>query len=404
MRVLKLSFKEMGIRIMALILFLMLTSQSWATTYYVATTGNDGAAGTIIAPWRTIQKAANMVVAGDTVNIRGGVYSEYVTINPSGTAANRITFQSYSGEMAIVDGTSITPGTQSFLVRINGDYITLKNVEVRNAAWASVICWNTATQCIIDGNTIHDGYYPGIIFYQNAFNTAQNNHVYNMYDSATNGGQADCIVTSADTGTGGSHTYINNIVHDCGDDGIDGWASSGNTYIGNISYHNGWNYHNGTAAGDGNGFKLGGQSGTGNHTVIDNVAWNNRVRGFDDNTGVNNHLYNNTAINNASMNYRFTAAGAVLANNISYGALGTVTGGQTANTWNLGITNPLFVQITNPMLSTFARLQNSSAAINVGTTLTGSSHVCNGACDLGAYESGSTETIPPDRPTGLRVQ
>jgi len=33
------------------------------TTYYVATTGRDSNPGTIAQPWRTIQKAANTVVA-----------------------------------------------------------------------------------------------------------------------------------------------------------------------------------------------------------------------------------------------------------------------------------------------------------------------------------------------------
>jgi parallel beta-helix repeat protein len=381
------------------LLGLLWASTGWAATYYVATTGNDGAAGTIGAPWRTIQKAANTVAAGDIVNIRGGIYSEYWSSNANGTATNRITFQSYPGETAIVSGSSITPGTQSFLVRVNGDYTTIKNLEIINAAWMSVICWNSATQCIIDGNVIHHGFHTGIVFYQNANNTAQNNHVYDMYD-APRGGNADCIDTSGDSG--GPHSYINNVVHDCSDDGLDGWNSTGNTYVGNISYHNGYVPFTSTPSGDGNGYKLGPLGG---HTLIDNVAWANRSRGFDDNTGPNNRLYNNTAINNLSVNYRFTVSGAILTNNIAYlGGGNSVSGAvQTTNSWNLGITNPLFIQINDPTHSTFARLQAGSPAIGVGTVVAGSTHTCTGTCDLGAYQFSNVDLTPPAMPTGLEV-
>jgi len=41
--------------------------------------GSDSNSGTESAPWRTIQKAANTAVTGDTVYIKEGVYSERVT-------------------------------------------------------------------------------------------------------------------------------------------------------------------------------------------------------------------------------------------------------------------------------------------------------------------------------------
>src|ERR1051325_7473065 len=50
-----------------------------ATTYYVSTSGSDGNNGTSLStPWRTINKAAQTMVAGDTVYIRGGTYRESV--------------------------------------------------------------------------------------------------------------------------------------------------------------------------------------------------------------------------------------------------------------------------------------------------------------------------------------
>ena len=61
--------------------------------YYVSTGGNDSTGnGSQASPWRTIQKAANTVSAGDDVYVANGNYSEFVTVNSSGTAANKIKF------------------------------------------------------------------------------------------------------------------------------------------------------------------------------------------------------------------------------------------------------------------------------------------------------------------------
>ena len=103
--------------------------------YYVSTSGSDSSAGSQTAPWRTIQHAATSVKAGDTVNIRSGVYNEAVTPSVSGSAAaGSITFQSYPGETAVIDGTGLkVVNGQSGLFNISGrDYITVSGLEIRN--------------------------------------------------------------------------------------------------------------------------------------------------------------------------------------------------------------------------------------------------------------------------------
>ncbi len=64
------------------------------TTYYVAITGADApGCGTIASPCRTIQYAANLVTAGDTVLIAPGTYAGGITVDTSGTAGQPITFR-----------------------------------------------------------------------------------------------------------------------------------------------------------------------------------------------------------------------------------------------------------------------------------------------------------------------
>jgi len=106
-------------------------------TYYVATTGNDSNGGTLSAPWRTIQHAANSVRPGDTVQVEGGVYKEIVTIPTSGNATQGyITFMSYPGQTAIVDGTGLSVGAsgQTGLFSLAGShsYIIIQGFEIRN--------------------------------------------------------------------------------------------------------------------------------------------------------------------------------------------------------------------------------------------------------------------------------
>jgi hypothetical protein len=104
------------------------------SSFYVSTAGNDSNPGTQTAPWRTVQHAADTVSAGSTVNVRGGVYEELVTIKTSGNATDGyITFRSYPGETAILDAEHITPTARSAILTIhNKSYVRIEGFEIRN--------------------------------------------------------------------------------------------------------------------------------------------------------------------------------------------------------------------------------------------------------------------------------
>jgi hypothetical protein len=92
------------------------------TTWYVATTGSDSNPGTQAEPFATIQHAATVAQAGDTVLVAGGVYNALITPPNSGnTKAGPITFMSMPGQTAVVDGTGLTiPHGQWGLLTLNG--------------------------------------------------------------------------------------------------------------------------------------------------------------------------------------------------------------------------------------------------------------------------------------------
>jgi len=93
-----------------------------AATYYVAPTGSDYNTGTSASPFLTIQKSANVAVAGDTVIVRAGTYAG-ARFSVSGTMAAPIVFRADPG--VIVNA----PGPQNS----NND-----NLWIRNASWITL--------------------------------------------------------------------------------------------------------------------------------------------------------------------------------------------------------------------------------------------------------------------------
>lgn len=98
----------------AILLFALLgmAPASWAVTYYVSTTGKDTNSGTSLSyPFRTIQKAVDKAVAGDTINVRGGTYREAVSIYRGGGSAGKfVTLQGYGSEKPVLKGSELVTG------------------------------------------------------------------------------------------------------------------------------------------------------------------------------------------------------------------------------------------------------------------------------------------------------
>ncbi len=107
-------------------------SSQGSTTYYVSKTGSDSNPGTLSQPWKTIQKGIDKLVAGDTLYVRRGTYTETIKINNSGTSSAPIIISSYPGEIAIIDGNGLDSqlSKNTFLATILGSYIIFENFEL----------------------------------------------------------------------------------------------------------------------------------------------------------------------------------------------------------------------------------------------------------------------------------
>ena len=164
-------------KILFLLLFLISINAS-AGTYYVSTTGNDGNAGTISAPWKTWQFGFTSLTAGDTLYIRSGTYTDMygsystsfygVRITADGTAENPIVVMAYPSDPTapVLDCSSLTDfdGNHYGIMHNSGDFWKIKGLHVKNVIEYNVggihkeaDCWSlygtniTIENCIASG-------------------------------------------------------------------------------------------------------------------------------------------------------------------------------------------------------------------------------------------------------------
>ncbi|MER6563658.1 RICIN domain-containing protein [Streptomyces sp. NPDC001027] len=136
-------------------------------TYYVAPGGDDSNAGTITAPFKTLQHARDVVrtvnsnMTGDVnVFLRGGTYPVSSTIGftsaDSGTNGHRVVYAAYPGEKPVLDGgVQVTGWTQHsgniWKAPLNRDdklralYVNDKRATMASKTITSAGCYGTYT-------------------------------------------------------------------------------------------------------------------------------------------------------------------------------------------------------------------------------------------------------------------
>ena len=83
----------------------------------VAPSGNDANSGLAGKPFRTIQKAADVMTAGDVCRIAGGTYRETVTVKASGAAGAPLRFVGAPGQVVTISGAELVKAKFSTLLR-----------------------------------------------------------------------------------------------------------------------------------------------------------------------------------------------------------------------------------------------------------------------------------------------
>ncbi|NUO00613.1 MAG: right-handed parallel beta-helix repeat-containing protein [Saprospiraceae bacterium] len=221
-----------------LIALLLLTGNSLlAATYYVSNAGNNSNSGLSLAQsFLTLQKGADVAIAGDTVLVANGTYAGFDFRNKNGTAANRVVFQALGTNVLINQSGPI----RSDGINIeNADYVTVDGFIVNgmpgNGNGVRVVTSDfcVVRNCSCDGNAergIFTGFTNDILIENNICTNSVDEHGIYVSNSS------DRPIVRFNTCYGN-----NNIgIHFNGDlsAGGDGIISDAQVY-GNVLYDNG---------------------------------------------------------------------------------------------------------------------------------------------------------------------
>jgi hypothetical protein len=237
------------------------SSQADGSVFYVSVSGNDANPGSLDRPWRTIQKAADTLRAGETVYIRNGSYRERVIPKRSGTdAGHPVVYASYPGENATIDGAGIPVPDDEGLFHIERKkFIVVSGLRIINAGYTGIYVhgsssvtleknytlksvssgigiWN-CSHIIVDGNDVAKACSGGMQECISVAHTShfevKNNHVHHVANAHKEG---ICLKDASNNGKA-----YGNTVHDITAVGIyvDAWEH--HTYAieiyGNIVHH-----------------------------------------------------------------------------------------------------------------------------------------------------------------------
>jgi len=331
-----------------LLLALGLVSTARAATVIVSPTGTDAAAGTLASPL-SLAAALTRIAPGDTILLRGGIYSYAVQITldsaNNGAAGKRKCLFAYPGERPVLDFSSQPYGKTSAVsnprgLQVDGSYWHLRNLEVMGSADNGI--YVSGNDNIVESCWIHRNRDTGLqLGRRNATlsaigqwpsrNLVLNCESWDNYDTAPNGGEnADGFAAKLTTGEG--NVFRGCISHHNIDDGWDLFTKPETGVIGAVILDQCIAHHNGTLttgyanpAGDKNGFKLGGSDIANPHYVSRSVAYANGKNGFTWNSNPGAiRLVNNLAFDNSldDGNFKFgqsgTPSAATFYNNLSF--------------------------------------------------------------------------------------
>lgn len=282
-----------------------------------------------------LYKGKLKVAPGDVVFFRGGVYEFSMdgarrVYLAGGTKEQPVVYESYPGEMAVFDGSSLSTGdtdTEAWRegrLHLRGEYAILRKVEVRRMPTYGIrIHGNHNT---VQGCRIHDNHLSGLGIANitdgystkdsgGSYNVVSDNIIYNNSDVGLkhhnygDGDNADGVILHSGVGNLISH----NTVYGNSDDGIDTWRSMDSVVQYNLVHS-----HGKGPRGNGNGIKLGGadeDSPLGANAIAKhNICHSNTRIGFNVNGGKRVSIKYNTAYNNGDFGYALMKDTVVIGN------------------------------------------------------------------------------------------
>lgn len=155
--------RRVGVAVAAFVVALVATAQTvGAIDYYVDPAGNDAGPGTSALPWRTIQRAADTMSAGDTAYVRAGTYAESVTLTRSGAAGAPVRFVAAAGATPVLDGSGGLYAGFTTDSNLDVSDIVIDGFSIRNYAGFGIVAWSTNDRWTLLNLLIQDNDDEGI--------------------------------------------------------------------------------------------------------------------------------------------------------------------------------------------------------------------------------------------------
>ena len=299
---------------------------------YVSPDGKADAAGTREDPI-DVYTAVENVSAGQTIVVMEGTYNLSATlrIQPgiNGTEEKPIRMVADENVRPVFDFQGICAG-----IVHGADYWYFFGFDVTRSQNGQKGFQVSGDHNVLDQiNTYYNGN-TGIQIsrYSGADTTIAQWPSYNLVLNCTSYGNADAGYEDADgfaakLTCGEGNVFDGCVAYNNADDGWDLYAKVETGPIGSVvirncvAYSNGY-LEDGTNAGNGNGFKMGGESITGKHQLINSYAFFNKAKGIDSNSCPDIIVENSTSYNNESYNVAFYTNNA---NNTDFSATGIVS-------------------------------------------------------------------------------
>lgn len=223
-------------------------------------------------------------------------------------------------------------GTTGEGITLCGNYWYIQNIDVTNSANGKDGIHVAGSYNVLDSVNTYNNGNTGIQIsrFSNvqaksdwpAYNTIKNCTSHNNADA----GYEDADGFAAKLTIGKGNVFVGCIAHNNADDGWDLFAKveTGNipsvVIMNCVAYANGY-LEDGTDAGNGNGFKMGGSSLVGGHVLLNSVAFENKAKGIDSNSCPDNVVVSSTSYNNNNYNIALYTNDAKNTDYTAYGAL-----------------------------------------------------------------------------------
>ncbi len=300
---------------------------------YVSPSGSASAAGTESAP-TTLDSAIMRIGSGQTIYMRGGTYNYSTTIRiqpgNSGTASAKKNIVAYGSEIPVLNFSAMAESSTNRGLAIDGDYWYVKGIIVEQAGDNGIFIggdYNTIERCVTRKN--HDSGLQ-LSRYDSSFTSISDWPSNNLILQCESYDNADSTAENADgfackLTTGPGNVFRGCVSHNNIDDGWDLYTKTDTGAIGPVTIEYCIAYNNGvlsdgstSGSGDKNGFKLGGEDISVNHTVRYCIAFRNGKHGFTYNRNLGTITFsNNTSCYSAERNFNFDGGTSVFRNNLS---------------------------------------------------------------------------------------